>query len=283
MFIRFREMTARRYGGGERECAGKCQDRPRYYPRYGVGFHVKGRTFLQGCPMKPLCPLAKPRHRLEVSIVETRREGGKVKHKHVASLGSVWGDSPAAREAFWIECEARLVRLANRLGPDLDRLRQAIAARIPPLTDAEREAMKAAAWERLEQHWGGEIENQTKWIKESNEVIERHRIKRNIAEALLAEIKSTRGCEAARPLYDQLTLVLCAVNVFGWNPQRSAALEKIQAELKAVLDAEGRDGNCTLTEAPHGAAHGHRTPTDALNSFPHGSPEPSTLRGEFPK
>jgi hypothetical protein len=135
MFIRFREITAQRYGGGERECVGKCKDRPRHYPRWGAGFIVRGRTFLEGCPMKPLCPLVYKRHRLEVSIVETRRDGGKVKHKHVASLGSVWNDSPAEREGFWRECEARLARLANRLAPDLDRLRQAIAARIPPLTD----------------------------------------------------------------------------------------------------------------------------------------------------
>jgi hypothetical protein len=35
MFIRFREKTAERYSGpygGERECVGKCKDRPRYYP-----------------------------------------------------------------------------------------------------------------------------------------------------------------------------------------------------------------------------------------------------------
>jgi len=241
MFIRFREMTARRYGDGARECIGKCQDRPRYYARYGVGFHVKGRTFLQGCPMKPLCPLAKPRHRLEVSIVETRREVGKVRQRHVASLGTLWSDTPADRERFWIECEARLERLSNRLGPDLDRLRQAIAARIPPVTDAERETMKAAAWERLEQFWSGEVQHQNGKIKSSNEdIVGQYRIKRNIAEALLAEIKSAPRCEAARPLYDQLTLVLCAVNVFGWNPQRGASLEKIRTELKAVLDAEGR-------------------------------------------
>jgi hypothetical protein len=128
MFVRFREKTAERYGDGgcgtaahERECVGKCKDRSRYYPRWGAGFIVKGRTFLKGCPMKPLCPLVQKRRRLEVSIVETRREGGKVKHKHVASLGSVWSDSPAEREGFWHECEARLARLANRLGPDLDR------------------------------------------------------------------------------------------------------------------------------------------------------------------
>src|SRR5262249_39560954 len=135
------------------ECVGKCQDRPRHYARHGIGMVVKGRTFLQGCPMKPLCPLMHKRQRLEVSIVETHREGGKVRQKHIANLGSLAGDSLVAREAFWLECEARPQRLPNRLGPDLDRLRQAIAARIPPLTDADRAAMDAAAWDWLEGFW----------------------------------------------------------------------------------------------------------------------------------
>jgi hypothetical protein len=49
MFIRFREVTATRYGGdGKRACVGKCKNRPRYYPRYGDGVYVKSRTaFLQ--------------------------------------------------------------------------------------------------------------------------------------------------------------------------------------------------------------------------------------------
>jgi hypothetical protein len=45
MFIRFRQMTAERYGDGERECVGKCKDRPRYYARYGIGAYVKGGHF----------------------------------------------------------------------------------------------------------------------------------------------------------------------------------------------------------------------------------------------
>ena len=244
MFIRFREMKAQRYERGgfaaERICAGKCKDRPRYYPRYGVGAYVKGRTFLEGCPMKPLCPLAQPRHRLEVSIVETRRENGKVRQRHIASLGTLWSDSPADRESFWIECEARLTRLANRLGPDLDRLRQAIAARIPLVTEDERAAMKVAAWERLEQHWGGEVEHQNKWIEQSDETTEDHRIKRSIAEGLSSQIKSTRGCEAALPLYNHLTFLLVAVNCVGWNPQLGEELEKTRDELKAVFEAEIR-------------------------------------------
>jgi hypothetical protein len=68
MFIRFRQMKAERHGDGERLCAGMCKDRPRYYARYGAGVFVKGRTFLEGYPMKPICPLARPRERLEVSL-----------------------------------------------------------------------------------------------------------------------------------------------------------------------------------------------------------------------
>jgi hypothetical protein len=184
--------------------------------------------------MKPLCPLVHKRQRLEVSIVETYRKGGKVRQRHIASLGTVWGDSPVERKVFWQQCEARLARLANRLGPDINRLRQAIAERIPPVTDAEREAMKVAAWEELEQYWGGEIEHQTKRIEQVDEDAV---VKRNIAEGLLAQIKATYGHEAALPLYNDLTLLLVTMNAFGWNPQRGAQLEKIQAELKAVFES----------------------------------------------
>jgi hypothetical protein len=93
MFVRFREMTAerydkhdRRYSGGERECAGDCKDRRRSYQYSEHG--TFGRTFLKGCPLRPICPLKNPYRRLEVSIVETRRQNGKVRQEHIASLGS---------------------------------------------------------------------------------------------------------------------------------------------------------------------------------------------------
>jgi len=85
MFVRFRPIKAERYASAgdatvtsDRICADKCKDRPRYYPRYGVGCHVKGRTFLQGCPMKPLCPLAKPRHRWQGRTDGTEKKRGRV-------------------------------------------------------------------------------------------------------------------------------------------------------------------------------------------------------------
>jgi hypothetical protein len=210
MFIRFREMTAQRYGDGARECVGECKDRPRYYPRYGVGAYVKGRTFLQGCPMKPLCPLAQPRHRLEVSIVETRREGGKVRQKHIASLGSIAGDNPAAREHFWLKCEARLARLSNRIGPDLDRLRQAIAARISPLTDAEREATAAAAWNSLESMWDRHAKDKARAASNWNQIAKQEMREAIEAEVMTLKTKRLRGKpEAFDPLNMLLGLMLC--------------------------------------------------------------------------
>ena len=53
--------------------------------------------------------------------------------------GTSWeARSLRARAAFWEEANLRLARLANRLGPDLDRLRMAIEARIPLPLQPER-------------------------------------------------------------------------------------------------------------------------------------------------
>src|SRR5215510_1726404 len=49
------------------------------------------------------------RHRLQVSLVETRRVGGKVRHEHVAGLGSIeTPPSVDARLAFWVRLHQRL-------------------------------------------------------------------------------------------------------------------------------------------------------------------------------
>jgi hypothetical protein len=146
--------------------------------------------------MKPLCPLVEPRHRLEVSIVETHREGGKVRQKYIASLGSIAGDSPAERGRFWHECEARLERLSNRLGPDLDRLRQAIAARIPPVTDAERETMDHVKWDELEENWAWLRKRDIDEIKRCREQVQKSRATAEKLEAIIAAIKDARATGA---------------------------------------------------------------------------------------
>src|ERR1700730_633111 len=54
--------------------------------------------------------------RLKVSLVETRRIDGKVRHDHVASLGSIAKPMTIAdRVAFWSALHARLAKLSNRI------------------------------------------------------------------------------------------------------------------------------------------------------------------------
>jgi hypothetical protein len=53
---------------------------------------------------------------LAMSLVETRRENGKVRHEHVASLGSIeTPPSVAARIELWRGLHERLDQLSNQL------------------------------------------------------------------------------------------------------------------------------------------------------------------------
>ena len=50
--------------------------------------------------------------------METRRVGGRVRHEHIASLGSI--ETPltvANRVAFWQRVHERLAKLSNRIDP----------------------------------------------------------------------------------------------------------------------------------------------------------------------
>jgi len=83
-------------------------------------------------------------HRLQVSIVETRRVDGKVRHEHVASLGSI-ADPTDARDrlAFWLKLHERLASLSNRV----DAAMQAIIfgkvhERIPMVLPDEQRALQ---------------------------------------------------------------------------------------------------------------------------------------------
>jgi hypothetical protein len=242
MFVRFREVKAERYDrngyGGERICAGKCKDRPRSYPRYGIGMIVPSRRkFLEGCPMKPICPLAHPSVRLEVSLVETHRIDGRVRQQHIASLGSINGDDRMARLTFWEECEARLARLSNRIGSDLDRIRQAIAARIPPFTDADWQVLEAAAWDSLEDGWDNHGKEKARDSSYWNELAKRLRREATEAEATTLQVKRLRGNPGA---FDALRMLLghklCA-DAMG----RRVDHDKIEQQLKQEIDASARD------------------------------------------
>jgi len=55
-------------------------------------------------------------HRLQCSVVETRRVAGKVRHEHVAALGAIEvPPSVADRVAFWAGLHQRLFMLSSRV------------------------------------------------------------------------------------------------------------------------------------------------------------------------
>jgi hypothetical protein len=84
--------------------------------------------------------------RLQASLVETRRRDGKVRHEHVASLGSVPAPpSVADRVAFWTALHERLARLANRLDAAAQaKVLGAVHGRVPMATAAEQRALQLA-------------------------------------------------------------------------------------------------------------------------------------------
>ena len=106
-------------------------------------------------------------YRLKVVLVENKRVNGKVKQETIAVLGSIeatllpefWDGisqeranelkaedwerrSIMERTAFWKGANHRLKQLANRLGPDLKRIRMAAHARVPYPMEPERKKLE---------------------------------------------------------------------------------------------------------------------------------------------
>jgi hypothetical protein len=79
---------------------------------------------------------------LAMSLVETRRENGKVRHEHVASLGSIeTPPSVAARIEFWRGLHERLDELSNRLDAETrGKVIRVVQARVPMVTPVEQHA-----------------------------------------------------------------------------------------------------------------------------------------------
>jgi hypothetical protein len=81
---------------------------------------------------------------LAMSLVETSRENGKVRHDHVASLGSIETPlSVAARIEFWRGLHERLAQLSNRLDAETrGKVMGAVHARVPMVTPDEQRALQ---------------------------------------------------------------------------------------------------------------------------------------------
>ena len=79
---------------------------------------------------------------LAMSLVENRRENGRICHEHVASLGSIeTPPSVAARIEFWRGLHERLAQLSNRLDAETrGKVVVAVHARVPMVTPEEQRA-----------------------------------------------------------------------------------------------------------------------------------------------
>jgi hypothetical protein len=74
---------------------------------------------------------------LQVSLILTRREGGKARHEHIAGLGAITIPGSAAdRIAFWRRLHDRLF-LSNRIVDEQSKILDAVDERIPMPTPDE--------------------------------------------------------------------------------------------------------------------------------------------------
>jgi hypothetical protein len=82
--------------------------------------------------------------RLQLSLVETRRVGGKVCQEHVAALGSILTPpSVSDRITFWQRLHQRLGNLSNRVDTAAQAaILGAVHARVPMVTLDEQRAVK---------------------------------------------------------------------------------------------------------------------------------------------
>jgi hypothetical protein len=82
--------------------------------------------------------------RLQASLIQSYRVGGKVRHEHVAMLGTVDATpSVAGRIVFWRSLHERLAKLGNRVDAAMQvKLLGDIHARIPMVTPDEQRALQ---------------------------------------------------------------------------------------------------------------------------------------------
>jgi hypothetical protein len=123
--------------------------------------------------------------RLQASLTETRRQGGKVRHEHVAGLGSVpIAPTVADRIAFWTKLHQRLDALSNRVdAAQRGAILTAIHARVPmPTLDdhqavqLERAQADARFWEMLADGYVEQIEGNKKLLATAQRAIAEHEL-----------------------------------------------------------------------------------------------------------
>jgi len=126
------------------------------------------------------------------SLVETRRVEGRVKHQHVASLGSISIDPNISdRMTFWAALHQRLARLSNRISNnDHHKALAAIHERVPMVKADEQRALQRENTEYDLRFWSS-----LRDMKESN-IVGRKRLADSVAESI-AELEAASADAAA--------------------------------------------------------------------------------------
>jgi hypothetical protein len=189
---------------------------------------------------------ARFRHRppsLYASIVESRRQDGRVQQVHVANLGSI--DERLAGHAlaierwrFWRKVNERLSRLANRITPADDAaIRTAVYTRIPMPTPDEVRA--AAIWEaeRDAALWQGQHQSSVEIIKVREHLIASAQ-SALVDDRVLAERDAQRAAEAsARRPSEPRTDRRVTLKELGIDKHLAARARKLGAMTKDEFEA----------------------------------------------
>ena len=83
--------------------------------------------------------------------------------------------SLTARVAFWKTCKSRMAKLANRIGPDMKRLRMAIHARVPWHMEEGLTRLELLDAQKEEQFWRSLNERKQRMIKRYEAEIKKSR------------------------------------------------------------------------------------------------------------
>jgi hypothetical protein len=93
---------------------------------------------------------------MQLSLIQTRREGGKVRHEHIAGLGAI--TIPASltdRIIFWRRLHARLSAHSNRIGDERGKILGAVHEQIPIPTPGEQRDVQLANGKVDQRFWEG--------------------------------------------------------------------------------------------------------------------------------
>ena len=142
--------------------------------------------------------------RLQVSIVETRRADGRVRHEHVAGLGSIEvALTVAGRLAFWKGAHERFARLGNRIdGETRGRLMGVVHERIPMVTPEEQQALQREDLEADEKFWADLHDLHAGTVEDTKGLATK--VERNIAKGQAELAKAAERRDAARAARERL-------------------------------------------------------------------------------